>query len=163
METSLNIPITAFDKALPTVATKAGEQMLPVAPAFTVPEALLERATELEAAWYTPPLMWHGPSGTPVTGEQTAAHLDQARSVLGREGWLPGEFGLQEALAGPADLTSVSVSVLELVVCALTGAGAAEPRIWDQVPGRTADQVHALLLVGAAYARRQGPCGAPEA
>ncbi|UDF11867.1 hypothetical protein LH646_30500 (plasmid) [Streptomyces sp. WA1-19] len=62
----------------PNTAAEGSEQMLALTTASTVPEALLVLAAELEAAWYTPPLMWHGPSGTPVTGEQAAAHLDYA-------------------------------------------------------------------------------------
>ncbi|OIJ95404.1 hypothetical protein [Streptomyces colonosanans] len=123
-------------------------------------EALLTRAAELEALWYTGPRMWHGSSGEPVTGLQAATHLETALGVLDREGWEPGAFGLWEVLAGPVDLTGVSVSVLELVICAHTGASAAEPRLWDKVPGRTVDQVRALLLAGAAYARRYGPTDA---
>ncbi|MHB6912799.1 hypothetical protein [Streptomyces sp. DB-54] len=120
-------------------------------------EALLTRAAELEALWYTGPRMWHGTSGEPVTGVQAATHMETALGLLDREGWEPGEFGLWEVLAGPTDLTGVSVSVLELVICAHTGASAAEPRLWDTVPGRTVDQVRALLLAGAAYARHHGP------
>ncbi|MFD5891120.1 hypothetical protein ACFWHQ_34865 [Streptomyces sp. NPDC060334] len=120
-------------------------------------EALLTRAAHLEAAWYTGLRMWHGSSGEPVTGLQAATHLDSALALLDREGWEPGAFGLWEVLAGPLDLTGVSASVLELVICAHTGASAAEPRLWDLVPGRTVDQVRALLSAGAAYARRYGP------
>lgn len=148
----MNNSNTAFGGVLPAAAAEGSEQML-----VLTTEALLVRAAELEAAWYTPPRMWHGPSGTPVTGEQAAAHLDYARSLLKREGWAPGEFGLSEVLDGPVDQTGVCVSVLELIICAHTGAGAAEPRLWDKVPGRTAEQVRALLGAGAAYARRNGP------
>ncbi|MEV7160268.1 hypothetical protein AB0N77_37620 [Streptomyces misionensis] len=120
-------------------------------------DALLPRAAELEAAWYTGPRMWFGTSGEPVTGTQAATHLETALALLDREGWDPGSFGLWEVLDGPMDVKSVSVSVLELVICAHTGASAAEPRLWDTVPGRTIDQVRALLRAGAAYARRYGP------
>ncbi|GAA2767548.1 hypothetical protein GCM10010103_65900 [Streptomyces paradoxus] len=123
-------------------------------------EALLTRATELEALWYTGPRMWHGPSGEPITGTQAAMHLEAALGLLDREGWEPGAFGLWEVLAGPVDLNGVVIKVLELVICAHTGASAAEPRLWDKVPGRTVDQVRALLLTGAAYARRYGPADA---
>ncbi|GAB1340848.1 hypothetical protein ACE1SV_74380 [Streptomyces sp. E-15] len=126
----------------------------------TQTEALLSRATELEALWYTGPRMWHGSSGEPVTGLQAAAHLDAALAVLDRDGWEPGSFGLWEVLDGHADLRGVSVSVLELIICANTGAGAADPRLWDTVPGRTVDQVRALLLAGAVYSRRYGPTDA---
>lgn len=120
-------------------------------------EDLLARAEELEARWYTGPRMWHGPTGEPVTGTRAAEHLDTALDLLDREGWEPDSFGLWEVLAGPADLNGVSVSVLELVICAHTGAGAAEPRLWDKAPGRTVEQVRALLMTGALYARRNGP------
>ncbi|MFJ6669003.1 hypothetical protein [Streptomyces sp. NPDC091383] len=120
-------------------------------------EALLARAAELEANWYTGPRMWFGTSGEPVTGTQAASHLEAALGVLDREGWEPGAFGLREALDGPVDLAGVSVSVLELIICAHTGASAATPRLWDTVPGRTVDQVRALLLAGTAYAHRYGP------
>ncbi|MEW2623631.1 hypothetical protein [Streptomyces sp. NPDC048106] len=123
-------------------------------------ETLLARAAELEASWYTGPRLWFGTSGEPVTGSQTATYLETALALLDREGWEPGAFGLWEVLAGPIDLTGVSVSVLELVICAHTGASAAEPRLWDTIPGRTVDQVRALLLAGAAYARRYGPTDA---
>ncbi|MFF8910939.1 hypothetical protein [Streptomyces olivaceoviridis] len=123
----------------------------------TQTDALISRAAELEAAWYTGPRMWFGTSGEPVTGTQAATHLETALALLDREGWDPGTFGLREVLDGPMDVKSVSVSVLELVICAHTGASAAEPRLWDTVPGRTIDQVRALLLAGAAYARRHGP------
>lgn len=120
-------------------------------------EALLTRAAELESTWYRGPRMWFGTSGEPVTGTQVAKHLDAALGAMERDGWEPGTFGLREALAGATDVTGVSVSVLELVICAHTGASAAEPRLWDTVPGRTLDQVRTLLLAGAAYARRYGP------
>ncbi|MFJ9412456.1 hypothetical protein [Streptomyces sp. NPDC101393] len=120
-------------------------------------EALLSRAAEFEAAWYTGPRMWFGTSGEPVTGPQVATHLETALALLEREGWEPGEFGLREVLDGPLDVKGVSGSVLELVICAHTGASAAAPRLWDTVPGRTIDQVRALLLAGSAYARRHGP------
>ncbi|MEU3038120.1 hypothetical protein [Streptomyces griseoaurantiacus] len=125
-------------------------------------EALLCRAAELEATWYTGPRMWFGTSGEPVTGSQAAAHLESALNLLDREGWEPSAFGLWEALEGPIALTGVSVSVLELVICAHTGAGAAAPQLWDKVPGRTFDQVRALLTAGAAYARRHGPTDAAD-
>jgi len=120
-------------------------------------ETLLTRAAELEALWYTGPRMWHGSGGEPVMGTQAATYLENALGLLDREGWEPGAFGLWEVLDGPVDLKGVSVKVLELVICAHTGASAAEPRLWDTVPGRTIDQVRALLLAGAAYARRYGP------
>ncbi|MFH9016472.1 hypothetical protein ACH4C6_34630 [Streptomyces sp. NPDC017943] len=60
-------------------------------------------------------------------------------------------------LAGPLDVNGVSVNVLELIICAHTGASAAAPRLWDTVPGRTVDQVRTLLIAGAAYARTYGP------
>ncbi|MFC0602259.1 hypothetical protein [Streptomyces palmae] len=127
--------------------------------ALETTEALLRRAAELEAGWYTGPRMWHGTSGEQVTGLQVATHLEAALGVLERDGWEPGSFGLWEVLHGSLDLTSVSTGVLELVICARTGASAAEPRLWDLVPGRTADQVRTLLLIGATYARRYGPMG----
>ncbi|HUR02966.1 MAG TPA: hypothetical protein VM347_10525 [Nonomuraea sp.] len=120
-------------------------------------EALLTRAAELEAHWYTGPQMWHGPSGEPITGAQAATHLETALGLLDREGWEPGSFGLWEVLAGPVDLNAVAIKVLELVICAHTGASAASPQLWDKVPGRSVDQVRALLLAGAVYARRYGP------
>ncbi|MFH9016473.1 hypothetical protein ACH4C6_34635 [Streptomyces sp. NPDC017943] len=49
-------------------------------------EALLRRAAELEATWYTGPRMWFGTSGEPVTGSQAAAHLDNALGLLARGG-----------------------------------------------------------------------------
>ncbi|WP_181800371.1 hypothetical protein [Streptomyces ipomoeae] len=131
------------------------------APATNI-ETLLVRAGELEAAWYTGSRMWHGASGEPVTGEQAAAHLEAAAGLLDREGWEPGAFGLQEALAGPLDVAGVSIKVLELVICAHTGAGAAAPQLWDRVQNRTADEVRTLLTTGAAYARRYGPTAAPS-
>ncbi|MFJ3497833.1 hypothetical protein ACIPPJ_30170 [Streptomyces sp. NPDC086091] len=120
-------------------------------------ETLLAAAARLEADWYTGPRMWHGSSGEPVTGEQAAGFLRAAAAVLEREGWEPGAFGLWEALDGHLDLKTVAVKILELVICAHTGAGAAEPRLWDLVPGRTAAQVLHLLHAGAAYADRHGP------
>ncbi|CAL9675827.1 hypothetical protein [Streptomyces sp. enrichment culture] len=125
-------------------------------------EALLNRAAELEALWYTGSRMWHGTSGEPVTGPQTATYLENALALLEREGWEPGAFGLWEVLDGPLDLKGVAVKVLELIICAYTSAGAAEPRLWDTVPGRTIDQVRTLLLAGAAYARRHGPTDAAQ-
>ncbi|MDI6413158.1 hypothetical protein QLX52_30590 [Streptomyces albus] len=120
-------------------------------------EELLAGASRLESCWYTGPRLWHGTSGESVTGARTAAFLETAAGLLEREGWEPGQFGLREVLAGPQDLTDVSLKVLELVICARTGAGSAEPRLWDRVPGRTVAEVRALLLAGAAYARRYGP------
>ncbi|AEY94211.1 hypothetical protein SHJG_p1080 (plasmid) [Streptomyces hygroscopicus subsp. jinggangensis 5008] len=125
-------------------------------------EALLDRAAQLEADWYTGPRMWFGSSGEPVTGGQAATHLETALALLEREGWEPGAFGLREVLAGPTDVTGVCVSVLELVICAHTGASAAEPRLWDTAPARTVDQVRALLRAGAAYARLHGPTDAAD-
>lgn len=126
-------------------------------------EALLTRAAELEKTWYTGPRMWFGVSGEPVTGTQVAEHLEIALRPLELEGWQPGTFGLWEVLDGPTDVKGVAVSLLELVICAHTGASAAEPRLWDTVPGRTFDQVRALLLAGAAYARAHGPSAATTA
>ncbi|MFF5256931.1 hypothetical protein ACFY4K_33495 [Streptomyces leeuwenhoekii] len=126
-------------------------------------EALLTRAAELEALWCTGSQLWFGTSGEPVTGTQVARHLDAALGAMERDGWMPGEFGLWQALDGPTDVKSVSISVLELVICAHTGASAAEPRLWDTVPGRTFDQVRALLQAGAAYARAHGPSAATTA
>ncbi|MER7048931.1 hypothetical protein [Streptomyces jumonjinensis] len=120
-------------------------------------EGLLQQAARLEVDWYTARRMWFGSSGEPVTGPQAAGFLEAALGLLDREGWEPGSFGLWEVLAGPGDLAGVSVSVLELVICARTGAGAAAPRLWDTVPGRTVEQVRTLLLAGIAYARRHGP------
>jgi hypothetical protein len=125
-------------------------------------EALLERAAQLEAEWYTGPRMWFGTTGEPVTGSQAATHLERALALLDREGWEPAAFGLWQVLDGPTDLTGVSVNVLELVICAHTGASAAAPRLWDTAPGRTFDQVRALLTAGAAYARRHGPTDAAD-
>ncbi|MGY1583850.1 hypothetical protein [Streptomyces sp. MN13] len=131
--------------------------LTPVPAALEAPtEDLLGRAAELEVLWYVGPRMWYGPSGEPVSGRQVAEHLEAALDVLGQEGWEPGSFGLWEVLAGPVDLTSVSARVLELVICARSGAVAVEPRLWDRNPARTLGQVRALLLAGAAYARRHG-------
>ncbi|MFD4578174.1 hypothetical protein ACFWNK_38540 [Streptomyces sp. NPDC058417] len=131
----------------------------PTGPAVTEgrDESLLAAAVRLEADWYTGPRMWHGSSGEPVTGEQAADLLRAAAAVLEREGWEPGAFGLWEALDGHRDLKTVAVKILELLICAHTGAGAAEPRLWDLVPGRTAAQVLHLLRAGADYADRHGP------
>lgn len=122
---------------------------------------VLVRAAELESAWYSGRRAWHGPSGELVTGARIAAVLASAAATLRREGWAPGEFGLREVLAGDRDLFMVARQVLELVICARTGAGAAEPVLWDLVPGRTVGQVLELLADGEAYARQRGPAS-PE-
>ncbi|MEU2724048.1 hypothetical protein [Streptomyces smyrnaeus] len=119
--------------------------------------AVSEQAAGLEASWYTGRRAWHGSSGELVPGARVADGLAQAAATFRRDGWVPGEFGLWEALDGDRDVRMVARQVLELLICARTGAAAAEPILWDLVPGRTVEQVLELLAEGEAYARRYGP------
>ncbi|UNZ20604.1 hypothetical protein [Streptomyces sp. 891-h] len=118
---------------------------------------VLEQAAALEASWYTGRRAWFGSSGELVPARRLADGLAQASATFRRDGWMPGEFGLWEVLDGDRDVRMVARQVLELLICARTGASAADPILWDLVPGRTIEQVLNLLAEGEAYARHYGP------
>ncbi|MFJ6355175.1 hypothetical protein ACIQKB_37670 [Streptomyces sp. NPDC092046] len=118
-------------------------------------ERLLTRAAELEQRWYTVPQMWTGSTGTPTAPHAVVAFLEDAVKRLDQDGWEPRKRGLQQLLDGGfGNVAHVSVSVLELIICADSRINAALPLAWDLVPGRTVAEVRTLLQTGTAYARR---------
>ncbi|MFJ7416370.1 hypothetical protein ACIQWZ_37055 [Streptomyces sp. NPDC098077] len=112
-------------------------------------------------------LAW-GDSGMPMTGDHIAAHAEAAIRFLQTSGWAPRNHrGIYEALnAARADDTTGRLSrdtsvavrdILALLICATTGAPYAHYIDWDEHPARTVEEVLALLVATAAFARTYGP------
>lgn len=113
---------------------------------------LLEDAERLAALWY-PGRLWFGPSGGRVSpGRVVAAVEATAARIAAGEGPVDGwRFA---ASLGDADVRRVAARILELILCAHTGAPAAVVEVWVAVPGRGRAEVRELLGLAVQFARR---------
>jgi hypothetical protein len=111
---------------------------------------------------------WFSSSGEPVSGVEVANHMEAAARILSEDGWSPGwrppGLQLDQALAaaalggaGTSDTRSVAAVLMEAVICSATGALGAHYLLWEDVAGRTGEQVVQLLTDAAAFAREYGP------
>lgn len=140
--------------------------------------ARLEAVAEVMRQQHAQKRLWIGVSGSVTTGSQIVAHLTAAAKLLQTEGWAPTRvamrFGLADvqrpghslysalgtimrSRAGDWDTYSTGRNVLNLVVCASTGAAAGDYKVWEITPGRTAVEVAELLDTAIGFARRYGP------
>lgn len=109
----------------------------------------------------------------PLTGEQIAAHAEQAADSLRTAGWNPSyaaRRGIRDALLHAEDDPERRFShdthraldnIFELLIRALTGAPHANYETWDRHPARV-EEVFGLLNAAAVFARTYGtPTPAP--
>lgn len=73
--------------------------VVPVVEAPVPAVSVVERAGELLAAEWRPEHVWFAPSGLPVTGEETARHLEATLALLEKKGWRR-DWGVED---GPQD------------------------------------------------------------
>lgn len=126
---------------------------------------LIERAKTLLHTNYADLDLWWGCSGAPLTGAQIAAHADAAAAFLHAVGWDPAPAarrGLRDALMHTARVHSTdtwftAADLVSILAHAASGVPQHEYEMWDQDPGRTAEEVLAMLAAVAAFARRYGP------
>ncbi|SEE58784.1 hypothetical protein SAMN04490357_7665 [Streptomyces misionensis] len=116
------------------------------------------------------PETWYGPSGTKVTGEAVAAHLQAAAALMARENWDPqphtsssrrnlyyallhtGDDGL-----GDDDTRHVAERLLGAVLAEATGAPFVDYEAWNHHATRTLEDVLRACRATAAVAREYGP------
>ncbi|MGW2181235.1 DUF6197 family protein [Streptomyces sp. NPDC001732] len=116
------------------------------------------------------PETWYGPSGTKVTGDAVAAHLQAAANLMTRENWDPQLYAsgsgrsLYYALVhtaddglGDGDTHRVAESVLGAVLESATGAPFVDYEAWNRHATRTLDDVLRACRAAAAVAREYGP------
>ncbi|POX58879.1 hypothetical protein C3492_35710 [Streptomyces sp. Ru62] len=120
------------------------------------------------------PRTWYGLSGTRLTGEQVAQHLEAAARLMERENWDPQVHApfsgrhLRDALhstaqdgMGDADTQWVARTVMETLLRAHTGAPYVDYEIWSEHRDRTLTDVLNLLRAAAIVARETGPSAPP--
>ncbi|WP_331721779.1 hypothetical protein OG596_38535 (plasmid) [Streptomyces sp. NBC_01102] len=116
------------------------------------------------------PETWFGPSGTKVTGDAVAAHLQAAADLMKRESWDPQLYdrssgrNLYYALRhtsddglGDDDTHRVVEDVLGVVLAAATGAPYVDYEAWNHHATRTLDEVLRACQAAATVAREYGP------
>ncbi|MFF6903373.1 DUF6197 family protein [Streptomyces hydrogenans] len=116
------------------------------------------------------PESWCGPSGTKVTGEAVAAHLQAAAALMKRENWDPQLYApssrrslyyalIQTAADGQGDDDTRDIirDLLNCVLAAVTGAPYVYYEAWNEHATRTLDDVLLACDAAAAVARQYGP------
>ncbi|MFC9223157.1 hypothetical protein ACFT8W_20930 [Streptomyces hygroscopicus] len=125
---------------------------------------------DLTARRLARPETWYGPSGTMVTGDAVAAHLQAAADLMKRENWDPQFYGrgssrnLYYALRhtsddglGDDDTHHLAENILGAILAAATGAPFVDYETWNHHATRTLDDVLRACQAAAAVAREYGP------
>ncbi|MFE4658200.1 hypothetical protein ACFRFJ_16135 [Streptomyces hydrogenans] len=116
------------------------------------------------------PESWFGASGTKVTGEAVAAHLQAAAALMKRENWDPQLYApsscrtlyyalIQTAADGQGDDDTRDIirDLLSCVLASATGAPYVYYEAWNEHATRTLHDVLLACDAAAAVARQYGP------
>ncbi|MFF7023022.1 hypothetical protein ACFY97_18715 [Streptomyces klenkii] len=100
-----------------------------------------------------------GASGERLVGEDVAGHLEAALALMESRGWPHPTIydALEESAldgAGDWDSRCAARDVMELLIRAQSGASYADYEAWNLRRGRRFEDVAALMLLAAAFARR---------